>query len=109
MGDHLKIIRESILTTLDEDGLKPASIFLFGSRARKKHSELSDYDLLVIVKDELDPHTKRKVRRKIYNKLHDTLPVVSFDIIVKTEKEFRTEKEVVNTISNEALLEGIRI
>jgi len=109
MKKYLKIIRENILATLDENGLKLVSIFLFGSRARGEYSRLSDYDLLVIVKDELNSHIKREVRKKIYNKLHYVFPTVSFDIIVKTEKEFEIEKEIINTISNEVFLEGIRI
>jgi len=33
----------------------------------------------------------------------------SFDIIIKSLKSFEEEKNVVNTVSNEAFLEGIRI
>ncbi len=107
--DTLKLIKENILTTLKEEKIGVVEIFLFGSRARKRHTELSDYDLLIIVRNKLDGHTKRELRKKIFNKLHLTFPVVSFDIIVKPKDEFEAEKQVVNTLSNEVLLEGIKI
>lgn len=106
---ELTTIRENIVKIADENGIKITDIFLFGSRTKDKYTELSDYDLLIILKDDLEEHTIREIRKKIYHRVHSLLPKASFDVIVKTEKQFEREKEIVNTISNEVLLEGMRI
>lgn len=105
----LKIIKKVILSALQKEEFDAQSIFLFGSRARGEEEKLSDYDLLVIVKNEIDTHKKREIRKRIYKELHFALSKISFDIIVKTAEEFELEKEIPNTISNEAFLEGLEI
>ncbi|BER91698.1 nucleotidyltransferase domain-containing protein [Atrimonas thermophila] len=108
-GDIAKKIKRVIERTLEESGVGVDEVILFGSRARGDHEELSDYDLLVVLKGDFDIRKKREMRRKIYNELHSVFPATSFDVIVKTDGEFEEEKKVVNTISNQAFLEGRRI
>jgi predicted nucleotidyltransferase len=85
------------------------AIFLFGSRARKDYDAESDYDLLVILKEDIGLEEKRKLTIKIYNQLHKEIKLAQFDIIVKSLNRFEEEKNVVNTISNEAFLEGVKL
>jgi len=41
--------------------------------------------------------------------LHKNFPIISFDIFVKTAGDFEKERDVVNTVSNEAYTEGMKI
>jgi predicted nucleotidyltransferase len=85
------------------------SIFIFGSRAKGDFSEESDFDILVITEDELSQKEKRNLVGEILMALHKKIKSISFDVIVKSRKTFEEEKDIVNTISNEALLEGIKL
>ncbi|MCD6551380.1 nucleotidyltransferase domain-containing protein [Thermotoga sp.] len=100
-------LRKEIENALEEDNLTLIKIILFGSRARKDHMPESDWDILVVLKEQIGPREKRDVWRKIYKALHRKFPRHSFDIIIKSEQEFESEKSVVNTISSEAVKEGI--
>ena len=80
---------------------QPASILLFGSRARGDSKESSDVDLLVIMRDVPD---KRRAAVEIRRSLGD-LPV-SKDIVVATPEEVARRRRVVGTIIHAALREG---
>jgi predicted nucleotidyltransferase len=111
MGD-LKMkekIKKIINKVLEERGIKVERIILFGSRARGEYEALSDYDIFVVIKGNIDKLEKRKLKKEIYRSLHLVFPFYPFDIIVKTKKEFEAEKDIVNTLSNEVLSEGIEI
>ncbi|MCM8820342.1 MAG: nucleotidyltransferase domain-containing protein [Candidatus Omnitrophica bacterium] len=102
-------IKESIENILGQNGYTLDSIFLFGSRARGDFEKESDYDILVIIKDSIDLKQKREIWMKVFHQLHEDFPLTSFDVIIKTVLDFEDEKDVVNTISNEAYLEGIKL
>lgn len=102
-------IKATILRCLDELGVKLSQIILFGSRAREDFEKESDYDILVIIKNSIDIKQKREIWRKVYHQLHEDFPLTPFDVIIKTAMDFDDEKDIVNTISNEACVEGIRI
>ena len=106
MEDDLK---KEIEKALKEDNLTLIKVILFGSRAPKDHSPESDWDILVVLKEQIGPQEKRYVWRKIYRALHRRFPKRSFDIIIKSKQEFESEKSVVNTISNGAEKEGISL
>lgn len=102
-------IKESIENVLGENGYSLHSIFLFGSRARGGFEKESDYDILVVIKNSIDIKQKREIWMKVYHQLHKDFPLTPFDVIIKTAMAFEDEKDIVNTISNEAFVEGIRI
>uniref|UniRef100_A0A7V5XGX2 Nucleotidyltransferase domain-containing protein n=1 Tax=Thermodesulfobacterium geofontis TaxID=1295609 RepID=A0A7V5XGX2_9BACT len=102
-------IKEIINQVFEEIGIKVDRIILFGSRARGEHEALSDYDIFVVIRKDIDNLEKRKLKKEIYRSLHLAFPFSPFDIIVKTKKEFEDEKDIVNTLSNEVLAEGIEI
>ncbi|RKX55115.1 MAG: hypothetical protein DRP50_03400 [Thermotoga sp.] len=104
-----KKIKEIVGRVLGKNGFTLHNIFLFGSRARGDFDEESDYDILVILNEEISIEDKRKLMVKISGELHKKMRYTSFDIIIKSLKSFEEEKNVVNTVSNEAFLEGIRI
>ncbi|MFN3821057.1 MAG: nucleotidyltransferase domain-containing protein [bacterium] len=102
-------IKETIEKLLTQNGFTLHSIILFGSRARGDFDKESDYDILVIIKNNIDMMKRREIWMKIYHQLHKDFPLTPFDVIIKTAKDFEDEKDIVNTISNEACIEGIKL
>lgn len=99
-------IKRIILDMLGELGLEVESIILFGSRARGDFEEESDYDILIITKNEDFKQRFVEIWEKVYQALHLGFPTASFDLIIKSSRQFEEEKDVVNTIANEAYAEG---
>ncbi len=102
-----RTIKDEIDSILREMGFNLAQIILFGSRAKGNFSQFSDWDILVIVKEDIDRKLKKRIWHTIYSRLHNRFPKASFDIFIKPEREFEDEKFVVNTLSNEAIEEGM--
>ncbi|MEG8946759.1 nucleotidyltransferase domain-containing protein [Rosettibacter firmus] len=102
-------IKDSIENILCQNGYTLDSIFLFGSRARGDFEKESDYDILIIIKDNIDIKQKREIWLKVFHQLHENFPLTPFDVIIKTVTDFEYEKDIVNTISNEVYLEGIKL
>ena len=75
------------------DRFDPQKIILFGSYARDEATEHSDVDLLVVA----DTDLPRRERFPAVRRLLADYPV-GFDIIVKTPKEYRRWRSVVNHI-----------
>jgi predicted nucleotidyltransferase len=85
---------------------QPREIWLFGSRARGTAEHDSDWDLLVVVPDELapdgfdDPMTVWKVKQGTG---------VRADVLVCRASEFDEDRGTHNTIAYDAAVEGVRI
>jgi hypothetical protein len=84
----------------------PREIWLFGSRARGTAAAGSDWDLLVVVPDDLapigfdDPMTVWKVKQGA---------TVRADVLVCRASEFDEDRTTHNTIAYDAAVEGVRI
>lgn len=84
------------------DAYHPLRIYLFGSKARGTEGPDSDYDLLVVVRDDAPPQLKR-------SKLaHQTLWGVgkAKDVLVCTEGWFRSRASVVTSLPATVIREG---
>ena len=82
-------------------------ILLFGSRARNDYTEDSDFDLLVITKDNLSISQKRDYKAKIRKLLaRRKIPV---DILIQGKQEIETKQKITGHIVKQALKEGVRI
>jgi hypothetical protein len=96
----LKIIRESI-----DELLPDSSIFLFGSRARRDHSEESDYDLMIVTDEVQNSKERRLVKARIRKKLaKNKIPA---DIIIQTKSEVEVNMNITGHIVRQVLKEGI--
>jgi predicted nucleotidyltransferase len=94
-------ILDRIKTTLIR-ALNPKKIYIFGSRGRGDHSEISDYDLLVVVeKSDLDYHARNVNARLALTDVHPAT-----DVFVITEAEFDEMKNEMGSIPELALHEG---
>ena len=84
----------------------PLQVWLFGSRARGTAVTDSDWDLLVVVPDELapagfdDPMTVWQVKRGAG---------VRTDVLVCRASEFEDDRTTHNTIAYDAAVEGVQI
>jgi predicted nucleotidyltransferase len=98
----IKVIKESVNELLPE-----SSILLFGSRARRDHTEESDYDLMIITKDDHEIKELRLCKSLIRKKLaKNSIPA---DIIIQSAAEVERKKEYLGHIIRQALKEGVRI
>lgn len=85
---------------------RPREVWLFGSRARGTASHDSDWDLLVVVPDDLaadgfdDPMTVWSVKQGTG---------VRADVLVCRASEFDEDRGTHNTIAYDAAVEGVRI
>lgn len=107
MNKELELAKKIISEEINKNNLTIDRIILFGSRARGDYSEESDWDLLVVVKNELTRKEKRDLLAGIYRQLAKLKG--SYEIIIKTERDFEKMKTVVGSLSYEAELEGITI
>jgi predicted nucleotidyltransferase len=90
---------------LENYNLQLEKIILFGSRARKNQRKDSDWDILIVVKQDLNIQTKRKIFKEIIELLSYYL--IPCDVIIKSSKEIEMYKDFYGTTTYEALKEGI--
>ena len=107
-ASHLQVEARHVLAPLLSNiktTYAPASILLFGSRARGDHRVDSDWDLLVLLPDEapeqlLDPSLAWEVRQGTG---------VKADIVCEYEAEFLKSQNVANTLAYEVKGHAVRI
>lgn len=104
----LNLVKNLIAQNLRNFDINIKDIYIFGSRARGDFSEESDHDIFTVI-DDYNGHNKKQVWWTLYKSLHDEFPYIAFDILIKTVSEFELEKQIVNTLSHEVLIEGIKI
>ena len=99
-----KTVFELLRNTI-EGYISGCSVMLFGSRARKDNSIDSDYDILIVTKAEYDITTKREYKaylRKFFAKYK--IPV---DILIHSELEVESKKNISGHIVHQVYNEGI--
>ena len=102
-----KIIKDTIEGVLEEYGVKPVKIILFGSRARGDYREDSDWDILVIVDKELDREKKREIIARIRIKLASLK--IPNDIIIQSSLTVEKRKNDVGYLTYYVLKEGVEL
>jgi predicted nucleotidyltransferase len=98
-----QIIRNEIETA----GFKIKRILLFGSRAKGKYTEESDWDFYVIIDKELNHKERWEITRKINGKLieHE----IPNDIIINSSSWAEKYKNDVGRITYYALKYGVEV
>jgi len=100
--ESIKIIKKSA-----NDLFPDCRILLFGSRTKKDHSLDSDYDFLIITKKTIDTLAKREYKAQLRRKLAKYK--IPADILIQSEEEIQTKKEIIGHIVREIINEGVAI
>lgn len=98
-------IKSIIKNTLKEYTIE--KIILFGSRARGDYDKNSDYDLYIVIKEDLDYERKVELIDLLLEKL--AIEGVCADIILNTQLKMNYYKEKIGTVTRYAAEEGIEI
>ena len=99
-------IHDTIKSTAREY-LPDAEVFLFGSRARNDERSDSDYDILLIIKNNLTPKEKLPIKTNIRKALL-TLGIRS-DILIQSKSEVDQKKNFPGHIVRRILREAIML
>jgi len=85
-----------------------AQVMLFGSRARGESIKGSDYDVLVITKGSFSPREKiswcTRINKALVLSIH--APV---DVLINSEEEIASKRELPGHIIRWAMKEGIKL
>jgi predicted nucleotidyltransferase len=81
---------------------RPLRIYLFGSRARAEAGPDSDYDLMVVVADDVPPERRRS--RLAYEALRRT--GIAADVLVWTREAFDSRLELRASLPTSIVAEG---
>jgi len=100
-----KLIKKIITETVKECGFSLENIILFGSRARGDFDEESDWDVLIIIKEDISRNEKLKLFSKISKKL--ARHFIPCDLLIRSVKEVEKFKTYFHSVTKTALEEGI--
>jgi len=81
--------------------VKPRRVLLFGSAARGRMNRNSDFDVLVVMREQVH---RRQTAQKIYRNLRGS--GIAVDIVVATENDLKKYGKRAGTILKTALQEG---
>ena len=99
---NIKSIIKKILHDSDADLDR---MYLFGSRATKRFNRFSDYDILVIVNQDLTIAQKKILSKNIrstFARLH-----IDLDILIKSSHELQRSLNRTGSVVKQAMKEGI--
>ena len=82
-------------------------VVLFGSRSRKDFKTQSDYDILVIIKNNLN--IKEKFQYESIMRKHLAQMGIDADIIVKSEDDIPARLKRIDSVVKEALETGVAL
>lgn len=97
----------SIIKKIANRIIPDSKILLFGSRARRDNSIDSDYDFLVITKETIDIRRKRTLKSLMRKELAQLK--IPADILIQSEEEINSKKEITGHILKQVLREGIAL
>ena len=82
-----------------------AQVLLFGSHARGQADPDSDYDILVIAERSLEIKSKFALRTRIRKRLLER--GIRCDVLIQSQQETQTKKELPGHIVRSALRDGV--
>jgi len=103
------MIKENVGNLLKEmlRGVNYKEIILFGSRARGDYSEKSDYDILIVMKNNLTIREKMELSSLLRKKF--AKEGIDVDLVIKSKEELNYYRTKIGSVVREVLKEGIRL
>ncbi len=102
---QIKKIKHILNNILIDFGVTIDKMYLFGSRASEKYERFSDYDILIVIKEDLSIEKKKILSRNIRKKfaqLH-----IDLDILIKSSNELKQSRNKTGSVIQQAIKEGI--
>ena len=87
--------------------LTNSEVYLFGSRARGDYNQESDYDILIVVQENLIPKEKIKIRSTLRNEL--SREYIYADIILQSNEEIESKRNIPGNVVHYAMKEAVRL
>lgn len=101
----LPIIREFFR----QNKVEITDILLFGSRARGDFESNSDYDILIITKEDLSYSEKRDFLIRLTQLLISRNAMLPMDLIIKSQNAYTAEKSQIGTLAFNIASESVLI
>lgn len=101
------LLRNRINCVMKGGGCEVSRIILFGSRARGNFEKQSDWDMIVVIKNNLSIREKMFYSKRIRQSVAQL--GIDCDVIIKSEEEIEQDKEMIGSVVREALKEGTSI
>lgn len=101
------LIKQTIESIFEKEGVKIIKVILFGSRARGNYRKGSDWDLLVIVEKNLSRSEKIKLGHLVRKELANQL--IPCDILIRSLEEIEQRKQVIGSVIKTAFSEGVSL
>ena len=87
MSEKDNILLAEIYTQIKKGGFNIIGLYLFGSRANNTFNEDSDYDIAIILNEEVDWRVKDKVSGVVYDIMLEHDIIIDSHIFIKNEIE----------------------
>lgn len=84
-------------------------IYLFGSRSRGDNQLDSDYDIMILVENEITSSTRRKLLANLDRFLLMEDAILPMDLLLKNSKKFLQESNDIGYLAYQVKKEGIQI
>jgi predicted nucleotidyltransferase len=107
ISSETNIIKKHVTKIFQEIGASAQKIILFGSRARRDFTPLSDYDILIITEKPFEINAKMIISKNIRQYLARS--GLDVDVIIKSENEVNILKDKPGSIVRNALKEGFAL
>ncbi len=102
-----EIIRSRILLVFHKHSLTVDKIILFGSQARGDADKYSDWDVLVIVGEDIDSNQRRRLFDETVREL--ARYHIPCDLLIRSRREVNEFKDYVHSVTKTAIKEGMVI
>ncbi len=102
----LDVIRRVVLEEARRLGVEVDRIILFGSRARGDYREDSDWDIMVVVKGDINRSLRRELARRVRIRILGELGAPA-DVIVTGEARWRRYQDEFGHLYYDVKREGI--
>lgn len=106
--DQKKIVN-LIRQFLEEKSIEIEKIYLFGSRSRSDYKPDSDYDILIVLKNNILSREKRKLSLEIRKFLIRKNVPFNIDLIIKNYENWEWESQNLGFLSYTVKNEGINV